>query len=83
MSEQCKNMELGVKVPPNELVQYFDIFLDLIYLDWFLRIEYRKRRHWSAIVEVTASWLDEASNKDDFEEGFCIFEEFELGTCLD
>lgn len=70
-------------VPPNELVQNLDILLYVFHIGRILRVEDGKRRYGSSIVDITTSGLKKASDKDDLEQGICIFEKLESRTGLD
>lgn len=71
-----------MNVPPNELVQNLDVLLYVFHIGRILRIEDGKRRYGCAIVDVAPSGLKKASNKDDLEQGVCIFEKLESRACL-
>jgi hypothetical protein len=72
-----------VSLPPNELVQHIDVLLQVIHRGWLLRIDDGPRARGSTIIDVVTTRLEKTTNEKDLEKSVCIFEEFELRTCLD
>lgn len=70
-------------VPPDELVQNFDVLLHVIHLGRLLCVEDGERRHGGAIVDVAAAGLDEPSDEYDLEQRIGIFEQFKCRPGLD
>lgn len=69
-------------VPANEFIEDINVLLYLIDLCRLLGVEDGEGGYGSTVIDVTTSWLEEATDEDDFEEGICIFEEFKGGACL-
>lgn len=74
---------LKIFVSPDEFVENLDIRLYVLDLCRILDVEDGEGRDRGAVVDVRATWLEEATDKDDFEEVDCILEELEGAACLD
>jgi hypothetical protein len=75
--------EDGRSVPPDELVEDLDVLFQVIYLGRLLGVEYGERGDGCAVIDVATAGLDKTADKDNLEEGICVFEEFEGRACLD
>jgi hypothetical protein len=60
------NRKRGTK-PPDKLVENLYVFLYVVHLRGFFRIENSERRRRRSIVNEAAAWLQKTANKDDFE----------------
>lgn len=69
-------------VPSDEFVQDFDVSLQVIDRCRVLCIEYGEGGRGCPVIDVRTARLDEAADKDDFEEGVCIFQELECRSSL-
>ena len=70
-------------VPPDKLVENVDVLLHVRHLHWLFGVEDRERGWGSTVVEIAATGLEEATDKEDLKESICILEEFELATGCD
>jgi hypothetical protein len=70
-------------VPPDKLVEDLDELLYLIDLGGGLDLKEGEGRCGALCVEIAAAGLEEATDKEDVEEGVRIFEEFQGRSCLD
>ena len=68
--------------PPDEFVEYFDVFLYVIDFGGFHCVEDREWRNRRTVVDVASTGLDEPTDEQYFEQGVCIFEEFESRASL-
>lgn len=53
--------------PPDKLVENLYVFLYVVHLRGFFRIEYSERRRRRSIVNEAATWLQKTADKDDLE----------------
>ena len=72
----------GTGVPSDELVEDFDVFLQLFDRCRVLCIEDGEGGCGCTVIDVGTAGLDEATDEDDFKEGICIFQELECGSSL-
>lgn len=54
-------------LPPDEFVDNFDILLYVIHLNRFFGVDDSEGRCRSVVVEITATWLEQTSDDNDFE----------------
>lgn len=69
--------------PSDKFIQDLYVFLHVVDIGRLFAVEDGKGGDWGAVVDVGAPGLDEAADEEDFEEGICIFEEFECAARLD
>lgn len=72
----------GTGVPSDEFVEDFDVFLQVLDRCRVLCVEDGEGRGGCTIIDVGTAGLNKATDKDDFEESICIFQELECGPSL-
>lgn len=76
------NQPCSTDVPSDELVEHFDVFLQLLYRCGVLCIEDGKGGRGCTVIDIGTTGLDEAADEDDFKEGICILQKLECGSGL-
>lgn len=69
-------------VPPDELVQNINVFLQVIRLRRLLGIGDRERRSGCSVLDIGSTGLEQISRKEEVVEGIDIFEKLESRSSL-